>query len=109
MNPGERIEKLPDILGISKEEFLETLGITDQAIRNMKDRGTGPRFDTATKIFSKFKQVNHLWLFLGEGEPLLPVDAVGEQSYYYGIPPVLQLSFLYQSVRENKHFQCVQQ
>lgn len=72
-NVKERVLKIPDFKGISKEFFFEDLGISYGNFKG-KAREKSLSSDTLATIVAKYPEVNPVWLLTGKGEMLLKDD-----------------------------------
>lgn len=69
-NIKDRILKLPKILGVSIEKFMQSIG---QSYANYKGKSkeSSPSSDVLVTIMTKYPQVNVLWILTGQGSIFL--------------------------------------
>lgn len=79
---SSRIKLLRNTLGITQEEFVSPLKITQSAL-SLIEKGGGVSSETVSEI-SKQYDVNINWLINGEGEMLLKVPALIKENSYNG-------------------------
>ncbi len=75
-NIKERILHIPEVMGITKQEFFRTVGLQYGNFTGAnKDTQIGS--DSLAKILAAYQNVNPMWLLTGEGDIFVGTDAMG--------------------------------
>ncbi|MFA9370721.1 MAG: helix-turn-helix transcriptional regulator [Labilibaculum antarcticum] len=91
-NIKERILKIPDLKGVTKDAFFNELGVSYGNFKG-KAKEKALSSDVLATIVTKYSEINATWLLTGKGEMLLsgeenshPTEATDKQTlagYYY--------------------------
>lgn len=90
---SQQVEGLISGLGISVEQFCESIGVTQSFILSMFKRNTEPSTRVIASILNAYPEISAEWLLLGEGDmkkkqsPVLYANPIeGAVPYYENLP-----------------------
>ena len=84
------IQRIKEVIGhysLTQKKFCETIGIPQMTLSSLFTRGTKVSSDILESIKKSFPQISGDWLLTGEGEMILPENAIVEQPYTIPILP----------------------
>lgn len=70
----DRLKQLPPLLGVSKGEFVEKIGITRASYSSLTTGKSKPSFKTCKLLLQEYP-VNPYWFFFGHGTALISQES----------------------------------
>ena len=74
MELKERFEKLPDLLKVNIQEFIDSIDITRQTYGRLRSGQSNPSFKTCKLLLQEYP-VNPYWFFFGHGAALISQES----------------------------------